>query len=776
MRSAAIFCLSIVCLVLVGSPAGPAAAGPAAGGLTATAGAAGANPRPTPDSQNDPVAVHSGPTPGGRSGPAYPAAVNSQAVPQNTPGFSARLLSFPPWMGPTSNVTATVEVRNNGFTTLSGLSIGIEGYQGPQSRSDLANQLAGRDLRPALGEWGDTEPYPGVSLAPGEAKVLTFSLKSPLSAYSFFSANPPDSAYPVQFTVMANGASPVTLLTQLIYFQETQGVPNPLQLSLVIPLDTPNVFNPQNQETSRALEAAIRPGGRINRILTALQSPAIAGVPVTLAPTGEFLDSLLIMASPQGFTRRNGRKLQPVPPTDPVAQYAVATIAAIKALAAEPSIRIMNTPYADAPLPGLAANGLTADVQSQVGDAKSTVRAVLGVSPMAGWLLPTDGVVDASTFGQLLRLGVSNMILSPSSFPAGPPPRLTPPAQVEAASRDGTAGALVEDSVLTSRLEGGPTLSGAQTLQQFLAESATIMLEQPNAARATVVVAPSNWDPDPSVLDGLLSAISPSGRVPWLQGATPDAVLAGSTDLVARTVSDIAVDPAVSTPGKEYFDALRTARQRLDDFVELAPPASLVDTYTRQLLISEGQEWWDHGSAPQKGAAFARWVTNQVNGQFGRIQVQDQTITLTSRKAAIPLVIESGVNYKVQVIIRLESDKLRVLHGQACSNSPPDTATCLSQTLQPRAQTLLISAAANFSGRFPVQVDVQTLNNVTIAQGRLLIRSTAYNVVALGIMGAAALFLLISWIGAMLRRRVRAAAAVSGGELSEPPALPTSSQ
>ena len=753
MRSAAIFCLSIVCLVLVGSPAGQAAAG-----SRARADPAAANP------------------------PAVPAGMGSQAAPADPsaapapPVFSARLLSFPPWMGPSSNVTATISVTNNGLTPLAGLSIGIEGYQGPQNRSDLANQLSGRDLRPALGEWGDTEPYPGVSLAPGETKVLTFSLKSPLSAYSFFSANPPDSAYPVQFTVLASGVPSVTLLTQLIYFQETHGVPNPLQLCLVIPLDTPSVFNPQDQETSRALEAAIRPGGRINRILTALQSPAFSGVPVTLVPTGKLLDSLQVMASPQGFTRLNGKRLQPVPPNDPAAQYAVATLAALKALAAQPSVRIMNTPYADAPLPGLVANGLAADVQAQVRDGKSTLKGVLGVAPMPGWLLPTDGMVDSATFGQLLRLGIDNMILSPSSFPAGSPPRLTPPAQIEATSRDGTAGALVEDSVLTSRLQGGPDLSGAQTLQQFLAEAATIMLEQPNATRAMVVVTSSTWNPDNTVLDGLLGAIAPSARVPWMEGATPDSVMASSTDLISRAISDNAVDPAVSVPGRDYFDALRTARQRLNDFLELAPPAALADAYTRELLIAEGREWWDHGSAPQRGAAFARWVTDRVNGQFGRIQVQDQTITLTSRKAAIPLVIESGVSYKVQVVIRLESDKLRVLHGQACSDSPPGTATCLSQTLQPRAQTLLISAAANFSGRFPVQVDIQTINHVTIAHGRLLIRSTAYNVVALSIMGAAALFLLMSWIGGMLRRRVRAAAPVSGGELAEPPPLPGSPQ
>jgi len=53
-----------------------------------------------------------------------------------------------------------------------------------------------------------------------------------------------------------------------------------------------------------------------------------------------------------------------------------------------------------------------------------------------------------------------------------------------------------------------------------------------------------------------------------------------------------------------------------------------------------------------------------------------------------------------------------------------------------------------------VRVELRTLPGVLISRGNLFISSTAYNLVALSIMGAAALFILLSWAGGIARRRV----------------------
>ncbi|HLI55752.1 MAG TPA: hypothetical protein VKY26_01845, partial [Actinomycetota bacterium] len=101
----------------------------------------------------------------------------------------------------------------------------------------------------------------------------------------------------------------------------------------------------------------------------------------------------------------------------------------------------------------------------------------------------------------------------------------------------------------------------------------------------------------------------------------------------------------------------------------------------------------------------------------------------------------------------------------------------LTVTLLPRLQTIRVRALAAFSGRLPVQIEVRALNppdNTTISQGRLLIRSTAYNIVALGIVGAAALFLLATWAWGFVRRRL--AAPGLGPVLPEAPPVPAGPQ
>ncbi|HWD08010.1 MAG TPA: DUF6049 family protein, partial [Actinomycetota bacterium] len=621
--------------------------------------------------------------------------------------------------------------------------------------------------------WADSEPFQD-TIAPGQTTLLNFDLgKTPVEYSRFATQSSLDRAYPVRFTVDVDAVPETSLLTEMIYFQEAQ-VATPLDLSMVIPLDTPSVLNPQGQETSRALESAIAPGGRIANILGALQEASASSLRVALAPTGKLLESLAVLAAPAGFTRITRSGPQQVPPTDPAAQNAGAALRAIQLLVARGTVRLIATPYSLSPLPGLIANGLTGDVSEQVQDDVSTVRTVLGpnVDTLPGWLLPTDGLVDDATLAQLVGLGDTNMLLAPASLEQPSSlPQLTPSAQVTAvAGRSQTSvGALVEDTALTDLLTPSGDLSPAQVLEQFLADTATIQQEQPGLARTVSVVTPADWDPDPVVLSGLFAALTPITGAPWMTGVTPDAATTGGTLLGRVVVQNVSEDGLV-TPPKAYFTALHTARQRLDEFKTLAPPGTMVDQLTAQLLVAEGEEWWGKASAASGGEAFARYVANWVSGQLAKIQVGDQTYTITSKGAEIPLGVDSGLSYTVKVVLYLASDKLNFQQGGACPGIPATQATCLMLALQPRLQTIRVRAVNTLSGRFPVQVEVRTLNNATISQGRLLIRSTAYNFVALGIVGAAALFILANWVWGLVRRRI--AAARPPQVFPEPPPAP----
>ena len=79
-------------------------------------------------------------------------------------------------------------------------------------------------------------------------------------------------------------------------------------------------------------------------------------------------------------------------------------------------------------------------------------------------------------------------------------------------------------------------------------------------------------------------------------------------------------------------------------------------------------------------------------------------------------------------------------------------------------QKQAVVATANFTGSFHVQVDLLTDTSAParISTGRLSIRSTAYNVVALALMAAAAAFILLSLARSMARRRVALQAPPAG--------------
>src|SRR5437764_187129 len=342
--------------------------------------------------------------------------------------------------------------------------------------------------------------------------------------------------------------------------------------------------------------------------------------------------------------------------------------------------------------------------------------------------------------------------------PPAPLPAPVAPASPSAASRQKaqdtstSLGALVVDDVLSSRLGSVAGLNALQIRQRFLAESATILLEQPARTRSMAVLAPSDWDPDAQVINGVLDALTPAGGPPWMPGTAPDAVVGGAPDPPLRLVAQNVSDALPQSPGRDYFELLRTARSSLEDFMGLDPPAVIVNELNRRVLIAEGSEWWGRGSSADRGKAFARSVSDGVKGEFAKIRApRDQVIVLTNRHATIPLALTSGTTYRVWVKVGLESDKLAFKDGLPChTSSLPAQTTCLTLELMPGAQTVPVKATANFTGSFHVQVDLLTDTSAParISTGRLSIRSTAYNVVALALMAAAAASSSSPWPGA----------------------------
>jgi hypothetical protein len=112
----------------------------------------------------------------------------------------------------------------------------------------------------------------------------------------------------------------------------------------------------------------------------------------------------------------------------------------------------------------------------------------------------------------------------------------------------------------------------------------------------------------------------------------------------------------------------------------------------------------------------------------------------------------------VRVRVEVESPKLRFPQGAARDLEP----------LNPPGQLVTFPALTDASGTFPLKVRITSPDGgVLVGETELVVRSTAYNVVALALTLGAAGFLVFWSVGRLLRRRQ------SGGSA---PRLPPESQ
>jgi hypothetical protein len=272
------------------------------------------------------------------------------------------------------------------------------------------------------------------------------------------------------------------------------------------------------------------------------------------------------------------------------------------------------------------------------------------------------------------------------------------------------------------------------------------MLEQPGRKRAVAAVAPQDWAPSDATVGGILDALA---RSPWLRGTTPDAIFADAalpkpTPARVATAGVRSGESDLADPPSDYFSSLRIAKRMIDQYAHLAPPPDRLARVETNLLIAESADWWTGKAAIERGTRYASAVDRIVRGEFAKIRApESQHITLTAHRGVIPIQVLSEADYPVDVVVRLESDKLTFPDGMR-----------LHRTLEPRAQNIEVRAIARTTGTFPVRVFLETPGSgVLLGQSQLVVRSTAFNVVGLAITGSAGIFLVVWWIVGIVRRR-----------------------
>ena len=429
----------------------------------------------------------------------------------------------------TSTVTVSGTLSNHTGSTLRGIQVELQWYPLTfLTRSGMDSFASGGPVSLQSGQVTlQTVGYTSLSQSLANGSTTHWTVSFNLSqAFATFGYNPALGDYPLQ--VMATSATngyQGTSRTFLPYWTGS-GSATPLKVSWIWPLiDTPQQGACPQTLATNSLDGGFAANGRLSTLLDAgLQWASKDDLTWAIDPA--LLSDATVMTHAY-FTGGNAEctdrnKL----PASAAAQGWLSTLAGT---AGQPAFL---TPYADVDAAALSHAGLNADLASayQLGDAvaskilpstfgSSADGTGAGTALAAAW--PAGGTADAGTLTSLARAGgINTVVLNSNELATSTPPYDNALARTRT-STGADMTALLADSGITSIL-GSATASssaGAQfaAAQDFLAQTAMIVAEGPNAASRSLVVAPpTGWDPSPAEAAELLKL---TNKAPWLRVA-----------------------------------------------------------------------------------------------------------------------------------------------------------------------------------------------------------------------------------------------------------------
>jgi hypothetical protein len=638
----------------------------------------------------------------------------SEALPQaEEPPVRLTLLAESPVVAPGRSLRASVQATNRGDVEYTNLEVKLWLYDPARSRSAYA---AGLEQEPPTGVFL-VAPFPVEgSLAPGDSRGLSIERRMPE-----LEARGENALYPMKIQLESNGVAIGILRSAVVFIQERPLVP--LNVSLIFVLDEGVHLGPDGEFADDHLERSIAVGGRLESAISALED---VPVPVTLVVSPMLLEQLRRMAD--GYRRRG----LDIPTDSAPAEQAGAIVDRLQALAgrSRPETEVVALPFAAPSVPSLVAAGLHRDLEQQMRLGRKTVGELLGVEPSAGLFRPPGGLVTSDAVRALADLGVEALIVDPDDLPPPAGLVLSPPAVARVGAGLGrTLRAVAPDPVVAERLEAlpeDPNLRARWTIGELTA----LYFEQPSVDRGVAMLIQSGHDRAflTSLFSGLRTQALPRGTA-WLRPVR-------ATRLLAVTATGEHRDLASSRfprYSSSFLEAVAASRESIAQLESMTMnPTLLSERLRTQVLVAEAREFIRDEPA---GLAFLDGVQARVRREFEKVEPpRPSSITLTSRGGVIPVTIRNLAGYRVHVRVVLLSARLEFLEGDS-----------RRVVLERPVQTFTFPVRAQTTGRFPVTVRLETPQGAAIAESQIVVRSTAYNVLALVITLGAALFLATWW-------------------------------
>jgi hypothetical protein len=653
---------------------------------------------------------------------ALPATSSAQT--RSVPSVTMRVRSVSSWTGPGRALRVVVEARNEGAAPLERLSVRLTIRDRVRSRSALRAALEGRA---GGGVIAVTTEDLGRRLARGEAVEISVERDLSSLAAAFRPDRGRSGVYPLEIELQAEERTLAERSTAFVFLAAPPVAS--LNVVWVLPLHLPPLRDPQGVFDLPTVRAELSSEGRIGGLADLLA--ARSGAPLTLAPTGLFLDELADLAD--GFVAREGGSLESVPATDPLAQAAAAAIARLRAAASGAGSEVAATPYARADLSSLAAADLLADAGRQLRVGAARVAQELGRQPTVALLAPGAYRADVRSARTLGAFGARTLILDPASLRDRPDGRFGPDRPEEVTAPGISFTALLVDPPIRARL-GAPEEDPSLAAQGVVAETAAASFELPALAAGRLLVIASDEAPDPAIAGPLLDALS---EAPWVR---------------LRTASDVAADPELRPEGEPL--PLAAARARVDDRLQQARIARAAVETLAQIVAASAEEATapldrlvltaesaDFEGRPAAGSAYARAARGRAERTLERVSVASRRVTLTARAGEVPVTILNRTGLAIRLRVRLVSAKLQFPRGAE-----------RLVALEGPVTTVTFAVQARTAGSFPATVVLETPDGSrVIGRGQVVVRSTAVSALTLAATGGGAIFLLGAWA-----RRARA--------------------
>lgn len=648
------------------------------------------------------------------SASAFPAP-RARAQPQSS--VSLTLLSQSAWNGPKSDLRIAVRASNATGSPLSSMFVSLSIGTREPSRSNYEFFLRTGATGGII--YANSYAEPG-TIGPGGSR--TFRLDLPLSGTSV-AAFGQSGLYPIQISLLSAGQSVATLLTSMIYLASQPTTP--LRLAWTWVLSEPQQLGPSGVFSAGPIERDIAPGGRLRALAGALADHP--DVPADLAVSSVLLAELQRMAGGYQIERPGG--IERVPKGTGGAADAAHLLAMLKTIAARPSTELVAFPFADPSIPSVVAASPAANLRELVAAGRTQASSLLGRAPTPTVAWAPDSQIDAASLSRLAGLGVSTLLVNSGWI--NPPPDLvfSPPAVAALKTAHGSLRAVVPDSQLASIAQPYTAQQGVQAAHAMLGDLAAIYFEFPATPdRGAAIVLPGAGAESGAFFYALASLVRAS---PWLRPSIASSLAATA----ARDDAFSLANRPVASFSIGYVDSLERVRASIHQFkATVVGAAGVTAGLDSDLLFAQG------GTAlsdPTFGLRFLDSADRTIDQTYSRILPPgpNRLVTLTSLKGSLPITIRNRSGFPVHARVRLIADRRLAF---------PDGASQVL-TIPARDQTLLFSVQTQAAGRFPVEVQIETPGGHLISSGQIIVRSTAYNRVALFLTIGAALFLLAWW-------------------------------